>query len=96
MSISPARLDVCPLRCQLLGTYLWEHRGRSGFDRAILFSFGLWKVTKSTCADTVVAAIKAGYRLFDCACDYGNEKEAGDGLKRAIAEGLVKREEVCK
>jgi len=56
--------------------------------------FGLWKVTKATCADTVYNAIKAGYRLFDGACDYGNEKEAGEGLKRAFSEGLVKREEI--
>ncbi|KAG8954938.1 NAD(P)H-dependent D-xylose reductase (XR) [Tulasnella sp. 424] len=59
-----------------------------------LVGFGLWKVTKATCADTVVAALKAGYRLLDCAGDYGNEKEAGEGLKRAIAEGIVKREEL--
>lgn len=26
--------------------------------------------------------------------DYGNEKESGDGLKRAIDEGIVKRENV--
>jgi D-xylose reductase len=43
----------------------------------------------------VYDAIKAGYRLFDSACDYGNEKESGEGLKRAIAEGIVKREDVC-
>ncbi|KAI0936783.1 hypothetical protein AcW1_000929 [Taiwanofungus camphoratus] len=56
--------------------------------------FGLWKVTKSTCADTVYNAIKAGYRLLDGAGDYGNEKEAGEGLRRAIADGIVKREDV--
>ncbi|TCD65671.1 NAD(P)H-dependent D-xylose reductase (XR), partial [Steccherinum ochraceum] len=56
--------------------------------------FGLWKVTKSTCADTVYNAIKAGYRLFDGAGDYGNEKEAGEGVRRAIADGLVKREDL--
>ena len=39
-------------------------------------------------------AIKAGYRLFDGAYDYQNEKEAGQGIKRAIDEGVVKREEV--
>ncbi|KAK7695297.1 hypothetical protein QCA50_002487 [Cerrena zonata] len=38
--------------------------------------FGLWKVTKSSCADTVYNALKAGYRLLDGAGDYGNEKEA--------------------
>ena len=41
-------------------------------------------------------AIQAGYRLLDGAGDYGNEKEAGDGVKRAIADGLVKREELCE
>lgn len=57
---------------------------------------GLWKIPKATCADTVYTALKAGYRLLDGACDYGNEKEAGEGLKRAIADGVVKREEVCE
>lgn len=33
-------------------------------------------------------------RLFDGACDYGNEKEIGRGIARAIKEGLVKREEL--
>jgi D-xylose reductase len=55
--------------------------------------FGLWKVTDNT-ADVVYNAIKTGYRLLDGACDYGNEKEAGEGLKRAIDEGIVKREDV--
>ncbi|KAK7064103.1 Aldo-ket-red domain-containing protein [Favolaschia claudopus] len=59
-----------------------------------LVGFGLWKVTKSTCADTVYNAIKAGYRLFDGAGDYGNEKEAGEGVRRALQDGLVKREEL--
>ncbi|KAF9558564.1 D-xylose reductase [Agrocybe pediades] len=55
--------------------------------------FGLWKVTENT-ADVVYNAIKAGYRLFDGAFDYGNEREAGQGVKRAIDEGLVKREDL--
>ncbi|KAJ7246893.1 Aldo/keto reductase [Mycena haematopus] len=59
-----------------------------------LVGFGLWKVTKSTCADTVYNAIKAGYRLFDGACDYGNEKEAGEGVRRALEEGLVARDQI--
>jgi len=56
--------------------------------------FGLWKVDNATCADTVYNAIKTGYRLFDGACDYGNEKEAGEGVSRAIKDGLVKREDL--
>lgn len=59
-----------------------------------LVGFGLWKVNNETCAETVYNAVKAGYRLFDGAGDYGNEKEAGEGIKRAIDEGLVKREEL--
>ncbi|SPO02130.1 probable D-xylose reductase [Cephalotrichum gorgonifer] len=56
--------------------------------------FGLWKVDNPVAADTVYNAIKAGYRLFDGACDYGNEVECGQGVARAIAEGIVKREEL--
>ncbi|KAJ4299909.1 NAD(P)H-dependent D-xylose reductase (XR) [Kalmusia sp. IMI 367209] len=59
-----------------------------------LVGFGLWKVPKETAADTVYNAIKAGYRLFDGAYDYQNEKEAGEGIQRAIKEGLVKREDI--
>jgi len=39
-------------------------------------------------------AIKQGYRYFDTASAYGNEKEVGEGLNEAISEGLVKREEL--
>ncbi|KAB8235166.1 NAD(P)H-dependent D-xylose reductase (XR) [Aspergillus alliaceus] len=59
-----------------------------------LVGFGLWKVPKESCADVVYNAIKAGYRLFDGACDYGNEAECGEGVARAIKEGLVKREDL--
>jgi D-xylose reductase len=56
--------------------------------------FGLWKVPNDVCAEVVYNAIKAGYRLFDGAADYGNEVECGQGIARAIKEGLVKREEL--
>ncbi|KAI1811303.1 NADP-dependent oxidoreductase domain-containing protein [Poronia punctata] len=56
--------------------------------------FGLWKVENAEAADIVYNAIKVGYRLFDGACDYGNEKECGEGVARAIKDGLVKREEL--
>jgi len=59
-----------------------------------LVGFGLWKVNNDTCADQVYGAIKAGYRLFDGACDYGNEKEVGQGVARAIKDGLVKRSDL--
>ncbi|PSR76661.1 hypothetical protein PHLCEN_2v8258 [Hermanssonia centrifuga] len=52
------------------------------------------KVPRSECAEIVYKALKAGYRLLDGAGDYGNEIEAGEGLARAIKEGIVKREDV--
>ena len=55
---------------------------------------GLWKVPKDVCADTVVCAIRAGYRHLDSACDYGNEVQVGEGIRRAMAEGLVTRDEL--
>lgn len=56
--------------------------------------FGCWKVDNATCSDTIYNAIKVGYRLFDGAEDYGNEKEVGDGIQRALDEGLVARDEL--
>lgn len=59
-----------------------------------MVGLGLWKIPRDVCADTVYEAIKIGYRLLDGACDYGNEKEVGLGIKRAIDEGIVKREQL--
>lgn len=39
-------------------------------------------------------AIKAGYRLIDTAASYMNEEAVGNAIKRAIADGLVTREEL--
>jgi D-xylose reductase len=55
---------------------------------------GTWKIPRDVCAETVHAAIAAGYRHLDCACDYGNEVEVGLGIARAIDEGLVTREDL--
>lgn len=56
--------------------------------------FGCWKVEKETCADQIFNAIEVGYRLFDGAQDYGNEKEVGEGINRALNEGIVARDEL--
>ena len=49
-------------------------------DQLPTLGFGLWKIPKETTAETVYHAIKAGYRHFDAASDYGNEAEVGDGI----------------
>ncbi len=56
--------------------------------------FGLWKIAPESCEETVVEAIRCGYRHFDAACDYGNEVEVGRGIQRAITEGLCTRDEL--
>lgn len=59
-----------------------------------LVGLGCWKIPNDVCAQQVYDAIKIGYRLFDGAEDYGNEKEVGQGIRKAIDEGVVKREDV--
>lgn len=56
--------------------------------------FGLWKIPQCDTPASVVEAVRAGYRHFDSAADYGNERETGKGLARAMADGLVKREDL--
>lgn len=56
--------------------------------------FGCWKVPNKICSQQIYDAIKVGYRLFDGATDYGNEKEVGQGIRKAIDDGIVKREDL--
>ncbi|KAI1802072.1 Aldo/keto reductase [Daldinia bambusicola] len=65
----------------------------SGYEMPIV-GFGIWKVPNETCADQVYNAIKLGYRHIDGAWDYTNSAEAGKGVRRAIEEGIVKREDL--
>ena len=39
-------------------------------------------------------AIDAGYRHFDTALFYNNEKEVGAAIRAKIADGVIKREDV--
>jgi len=59
-----------------------------------LVGYGCWKVDRANAADLVEKAIRMGYRHIDGACDYGNEKEVGLGIRRAIEGGVCKREEL--
>lgn len=55
-------------------------------------TFGMWRLDNPE--EIVYNAILAGYRRFDSACDYGNEELTGKGIRRAIDEGIVKRDEL--
>lgn len=54
-----------------------------------MLGFGTFLNQGDTCAQTVCAAIKAGYRLIDTAEAYGNEEQVGKGMK---ASGIDRRE----
>ena len=55
---------------------------------------GYWKIPKPDAAAVTKQAIQSGYRHFDCACDYGNEAEAGQGIQAALKDGLCTRDDL--
>jgi D-xylose reductase len=63
-------------------------------DKMPKVGYGCWKVPKDVIGDCIYTAIKSGYRLIDEAAVYGNEKECGVGITKAIDEGLVKRSDL--
>ena len=55
---------------------------------------GMWKIEKTILPGLVEEAVNIGYRHFDCACDYGNEQQVGEGLQTAMKTGLCNREDL--
>ena len=56
--------------------------------------FGTYKVAPEQASDAVYTAISYGYRHIDTAQLYFNEAEVGQGIGKAIADGLVSREQL--
>src|SRR4051795_1193581 len=59
-----------------------------------VLGLGLWKVDGSAAPALVEEAVRAGWRHFDCASDYGNEAEVGTGLDNVLRAGAARREEL--
>ena len=60
-----------------------------------LEGFGVFQIRDlEECERVVYDAIRTGYRLLDTAASYGNEEAVGAGVKKAIDDGLVTREEL--
>ena len=54
-------------------------------------AFGTYEVNDP---EVFVTAMQHGYRYFDTASFYGNEEALGEGVRLAVAKGIVKREDL--
>lgn len=60
-----------------------------------LEGFGVFQIPDANvCEQSVYDAVKAGYRLIDTAAAYMNEEAVGKAVSRAIADGLVTRDDL--
>ena len=65
----------------------------SGYEMPIL-GLGTWTLSNEEAENSVYHALKDGYRLIDTARYYQCETGVGKGIKKAVDEGIVKREDV--
>ncbi|MFT5728252.1 MAG: alcohol dehydrogenase (NADP+) [Desulforhopalus sp.] len=70
------------------------HDPMEGLESIPVVGLGTWKLTRDEVGPTIASAIDIGYRHFDCASIYNNEKEIGAALTVAFDSGTVKREEM--
>jgi len=63
-------------------------------DAIPVFGLGTWNAKSGEVGAAVRAAIEIGYRHIDCAQAYLNQEEVADAIHGAIADGLVKREDL--
>lgn len=59
-----------------------------------IIGLGTWTFSNEEAEEAVYIAIKNGYRLIDTAQYYGDEVGVGKGVRKAIDEGIVKREDI--
>ena len=55
---------------------------------------GFWKIPKESTSQMAIDAVAAGYRHLDCASDYGNEPQVGEGIERVLKDRLCDREDL--
>lgn len=66
-----------------------------------ILGLGTWQATavlddeqQAAIVNAIKTAIDIGYRHFDCAAIYSNEKSVGKAVNDKISEGVIKRDEV--
>ncbi|REG58140.1 diketogulonate reductase-like aldo/keto reductase [Paraburkholderia sp. BL6669N2] len=65
-----------------------------GGGRMPALGFGTLIPDAATTISATAAALEAGYRHFDCAERYRNEREVGDALRTGLAAGGIAREDI--
>lgn len=79
-----------------VGVFDFENRTvllNSGYTMPIM-GLGTYALDHETCVNSVLALIADGGRLIDTAYMYGNEEAVGEGVRLAMAEYGVPREEI--
>ncbi|MCU0710558.1 MAG: aldo/keto reductase [Pirellula sp.] len=56
--------------------------------------YGFWKVERADAPHLTYQSLQLGYRHLDCASDYGNEAEVGDGIQKGLNDGVCKRDDL--
>uniref|UniRef100_A0AAQ4S3Y0 alcohol dehydrogenase (NADP(+)) n=1 Tax=Gasterosteus aculeatus aculeatus TaxID=481459 RepID=A0AAQ4S3Y0_GASAC len=59
-----------------------------------MLGIGTWRADQGKATEVIRLAIRAGYRHIDGAHVYQNEEDVGVGIRAAIDEGAVKREDL--
>lgn len=65
----------------------------SGYPMPVI-GLGTWTLSNDQAEASVYAALKTGMQLIDTARYYGNEVGVGRGIRRAMDDGIVTREEI--
>lgn len=65
----------------------------NGYEMPML-GIGTYSLHGEVCINSLYTAIQYGYRKIDTAYMYGNEKEVGASVRKAIDDGIVTREEM--
>ena len=93
-----AWLDSIGLRAEdnEVGNFNFETKTvllNSGYEMPIL-GLGTYSLSYDTCVNSVKALLANGGRLIDTAYMYGNEDAVGEGVRQAMAEYGIPREEI--
>ena len=79
-----------------VGVFSFEKKSvllNSGYEMPIL-GLGTYALDYDTCVNSVKTLLRNGGRLIDTAYMYGNEDAVGEGVRQAMAEYGIPREEI--